>query len=177
MLQIKQSFDASPLRPEKSEHILSGQLERNRSSESIVERRTSITSASSTMNRLERRNSGSWNSNYVTKNILGIEDVTDQPDGDDNHNNFGTSIEEQRRILEEIQKTTRRRSISRNRLENITSSSNNHYRAKSSNSEYTKFVHYDSNCRQDLGKKSVKSVSYQESSMEVTVSQKFQNCF
>ena len=152
---------------------MSGQLERNRSSESIIERRTSITSASSTMNRLERRNSGSWNSNYVTKNILGIEDVTDLPD--DNHNNFGTSIEEQRRILEEIQKTTRRRSISRNRLENITSSSNNHYRAISSNSEYTKLVQDDSNRRQDLGKKSVKSVSYQESSLEVTVSQKFQN--
>ena len=118
MLQIKHSFDASPLRPEKSEQqILSRQLDRNLSSESLIERRTSITS----INRLERRNSGSWNSNHLSKNILGIEDVTDLPDN--THNNFGTSVEEQRRILEEIQKSSRRRSISRNRLENITTSS------------------------------------------------------
>ena len=170
MLQIKHSFDASPLRPEKSEQqILSRQLDRNLSSESLIERRTSITS----INRLERRNSGSWNSNHLSKNILGIEDVTDLPDN--THNNFGTSVEEQRRILEEIQKSSRRRSISRNRLENITTSStsNNYYRAKST--EYTNFVQDDSNRRQDTRKKSVKSVSYQESSLEVTVSQKFQN--
>lgn len=169
MLQIRHSFDASPLRPEKSQQILSRQLDKNLSSESLIDRRASNTSSSS-INRLERRNSGSWNSNYTANtNILGIEDVTDLPD-DTNHNDFGTSVEEQRRILEEIQKNSRRRSISRNRLENITSisstTSSNYYRAKSSNP-----VQDDSN-NHGSGKKSVKSVLYQESSLEVTVSKK-----
>ena len=77
MLQIRHSFDASPLRPEKSQQILSRQLDKNLSSESLIDRRASNTSSSS-INRLERRNSGSWNSNYTANtNILGIEDVTD----------------------------------------------------------------------------------------------------
>lgn len=134
--KAKYSFDASLLN-DKREELFADRLDQNFASETKLERRNSITSSTNRLDR-SRRNSGTWGSRNFTESLSQPSRGGGQ-DGDEACS-FGTSVDEQRKILEEIQRQQRRRSISRSRMSDNdvgSSTSSYRYRAKSSYTEYS----------------------------------------
>ena len=125
---------------DKKEELFAGsssRLDRNFPSETKLERRNSITSSAA--NRLDRsrRNSGTYGSRTLLNSISTSTLHTNQTDfNTDDAAGFGTSIDEQMKIMEEIQRQQRRRSISRSRAVANDNDSSYRYRAKSSYTEY-----------------------------------------
>ena len=125
---------------DKKEELFAGsssRLDRNFPSETKLERRNSITSSAA--NRLDRsrRNSGTYGSRTLLDSISTSSLHTNQTDfNTDDAAGFGTSIDEQMKIMEEIQRQQRRRSISRSRAVTNDNDSSYRYRAKSSYTEY-----------------------------------------
>ena len=125
---------------DKKEELFAGsssRLDRNFPSETKLERRNSITSSAA--NRLDRsrRNSGTYGSRTLLDSISTSSLHTNQTDfNTDDAAGFGTSIDEQMKIMEEIQRQQRRRSISRSRAVANDNDSSYRYRAKSSYTEY-----------------------------------------
>ena len=127
---------------DKKEELFAGsssRLDRNFPNETKLERRNSITHSANRLDR-SRRNSGTFGSRTHLDSISTSSLHTTQTDfNTDDAAGFGTSIDEQMKIMEEIQRQQRRRSISRSRATNdndSSSSSSYRFRAKSSYTEY-----------------------------------------